>query len=141
MRADVVFVTPGVSIPSAALTFSAVRASGPGGQNVNRRATKVELRVAVYDVPIDELARTRLRRLASHLLTDDDELIIVCDESRSQRRNREACVARLGELVRASRVTPKRRIATRPTRASKQRRLDAKKQRGELKRRRKPPEH
>jgi ribosome-associated protein len=131
---------PGLWIDKGALRFRAVSSSGPGGQNVNRRATRVELRVDLADLPLGEAARERLTRIASHLLTDAGELIITCEEHRSQKRNRRGCVERLGELVRAARVRPKVRKKTRPSAGAKRRRLEEKKKRGELKRRRRPPD-
>lgn len=132
-------LAPGVWIARAALRFKAVRASGPGGQNVNKRSTRVELRVDLADLALGEAATKRLRRLASHLVTEGDELILTSEDQRSQKRNRDACEDKLRDLVLAARVRPKTRKATKPTLGSKRRRLEAKKQRGELKRRRKPP--
>jgi ribosome-associated protein len=125
-----------VELDDGSVRFSASRSSGPGGQNVNKRSTKVELRTVLDAIPISEAARTRLARLLGERLTDDGEIVIVCDEHRSQRQNREGAIDRLSELVRRAMVTPKRRIATKPSRGSKERRLTEKKQRGETKKRR-----
>lgn len=133
-------VAPGVRIACAALRTKAVLSSGPGGQNVNKRSTRVELRIALEDIPLHEAALRRLRSIASHLVTDGDELVIACDENRSQRRNKQGCFARLRELLVAAQVRPKVRKATRPTLGSKRRRLEEKKRRGEVKRRRQRPD-
>lgn len=133
-------VAPGVWVAKDALRFSAVRSSGPGGQNVNKRSTRVELRLALEALGLAPAPTQRLRTIASHLVTDADELVITSDEHRSQRRNREACLTRLREMVVAARVRPKVRRPTKPTAGGKRRRLEEKRRRGETKRRRRPPE-
>lgn len=132
-------LAPGVDLPLWAVKFTATRSSGPGGQNVNKRSTKVELRTHIEAIAISDAARQRLAKLLGERLTEDGEVLIVCDEHRSQRQNRDTAVERLGELVRVALVAPKRRIATKPSKGAKQRRLTEKKQRGETKARRKRP--
>jgi ribosome-associated protein len=129
-------VAPGVVIPGAALRLSFVGSSGPGGQNVNKRATRAVLRVRVRDLPIPDDAGARLRTLGARYLTAGDELVIAADEHRSRERNRAGALARLADLVRRSLVRPRTRRATRPTRASRERRLVAKRRRAEIKRER-----
>lgn len=135
-------LAPRVVVPKSALRFSTARSGGPGGQNVNRRSTKVELRVALRDLPLGRDAMRRLRELAGNKLIEhrsepgDDEVLIVADEHRSQKRNREACLDRLGELLVRARAKPKPRKPTRPTRASERRRLEEKRKQGEKKHRR-----
>ena len=129
-------LAPGVVLPRDVVRFETARSSGPGGQNVNKRSTKVRLRVRLDDLPINLRAKMRLRRLASANLTEQGELLIECDDSRSQRRNREACVARLGELVRSALVPPKVRKETKPSRGAIERRIKAKKERGQRKQQR-----
>ena len=127
-------ITDSIAIQDWELTEQFVRASGPGGQNVNKVATAVELRFeAASSSSLPGPVKTRLRRLAGRRWTNEGALIIQCDETRSQARNREIARERLAELIRKALTPPKRRIATRPTLGSKKRRLKAKKERGEVK--------
>jgi len=127
-------LAPGVSIPVGLLRFSFSTSSGPGGQNVNKRATKAELRVRLSDLPIPPGALARLRHAAAHRITGEDELIVESDRLRSQERNKDECLERLGELVRVALIEPKRRRKTRPTKGSQERRISEKKNRARTKR-------
>ncbi len=131
---------PGVRVDPSALRFTFVTSGGPGGQNVNKRSTKAVLRVFVADLGMPPDAADRLRAARRHWLTDDDELVIACEKHRSQHRNRSGCVDLLREAVLQALERPKARRPTRPTRGAIERRLNEKKQRSEIKKRRRPPD-
>ena len=128
-------LAPGVTIAGEALTFSASRSGGPGGQNVNNTSSKIEVRLPVAAIiGLSWRAQERLVMLAGSRLTADGELILTCDETRSLRTNREMVMDRLSELVRDAQAVPKPRKRTRPGRGAIQRRLDTKAHTGEKKR-------
>lgn len=135
-----IVVTPAMVLADEELEFRFVRAPGPGGQNVNKVATAVELRFDAERSPgLSEAVRTRLRALAGRRLTADGVLVIQAHRFRTQERNRRDAVDRLVALLRAAAETPKLRRATRPTRASQERRISSKKQRAVTKRGRQRP--
>ena len=130
-------IAPGVAIEDAELDERFVRASGPGGQNVNKVATAVELRFDAARSPaIAPEVLSRLRALAGSRMNDEGILLIDARSFRTQTQNREDARARLAALVRRALVAPKRRRRTRPTAAAKERRLTAKRRRSETKQRR-----
>jgi ribosome-associated protein len=124
-------ITDELHIDEAAITLDFVRASGPGGQNVNKVSSAVQLRFDTAGLPGD--VRHRLRALAGSRLTKDGVVVLEAQRFRSQERNREDALERLVELLRQAAVRPKRRIKTRPTKGSKQRRLEGKRRRSETK--------
>ena len=114
-------------LPDADISISFVRATGPGGQNVNKLSTAAQLRFDVAGTTVlDDASKARLRVLAGRRVTDEDELLIIARNHRTQEGNRREALARLQALVEAARIAPVPRRATRPTRASKQRRLQTK---------------
>ena len=127
-------ISDDITIEEWELTESFMRASGPGGQNVNKVSSAVELRFEAARSPhLPGPVKTRLRRLAGRRWTTGGALVLQCDETRSQARNRDIVRDRLAELIRKALVAPKRRIPTKPTAGSRKRRLHAKKVRGEVK--------
>jgi ribosome-associated protein len=133
-------VTPDISIDESELEESFVQASGPGGQNVNKVATAVQLRFDVLRSPsLTEEVRRRLHSLGGRRMTKDGVLVLVARQFRTQERNRAAARERLIELIRVASIAPKPRRATRVPKASKRRRVDDKKARALVKRARGRP--
>jgi len=128
------WITDTISIADWELSESFVRASGPGGQNVNKVSTAVELRFEAERSPnLAAGAKARLKKLAGRRWTLEGALVLQVEDTRSQARNREIARERLADLIRAALVAPKRRIATKPSYGSQLRRVAAKVQRGEVK--------
>lgn len=128
------YITDTIAIEEWELSEQFTRSQGPGGQNVNKVETAVELRFEAARSPnLTEPVKRRLQRLAGRRWTQEGAVLILAQETRSQARNRELARERLAELIRQALSAPKRRIATRPTLGSQRRRLKAKTVRGEVK--------
>ena len=127
-------ITPTIQIPDNELVETFVRASGPGGQNVNKVASAVELRFDVtHSTALSDALRARLLARRDRRLTADGVLVIQASRFRDQARNREDARTRLAEIIDAALHVPKKRVATKPTRASKERRIASKKKRAQHK--------
>jgi ribosome-associated protein len=127
-------ITPDIAIPDEELEWKFIRSSGPGGQNVNKVASAAQLRFLLplnASLPVN--VRNRLRRLAGSKLIDDGSILFKSMSERSQEQNRRAALERLEALIRAALVEPKIRKKTRPTKGSKERRIESKKRRGATK--------
>ncbi|HWE00887.1 MAG TPA: alternative ribosome rescue aminoacyl-tRNA hydrolase ArfB [Tepidisphaeraceae bacterium] len=132
--ADAIELAPGVKIPESALRFQYARSRGPGGQNVNKVNTKAELWIALTAIRgLTESAVDRLREIAGKRITAAGEIHVAADSERSQEQNRLAAMERLRAMIEAAVHEPKRRRKTKPSRASRRRRLEAKRHRGEIK--------
>ena len=133
-RPSHIVVTRSIRLPEEELRFRFVRASGPGGQNVNKVSTAVELRFDVRRSPsLPEAVRARLHALAGRRVTNDGVIVIDAQRHRTQERNRADAIERLVDLIRQATVVPRARRPTRPTRGSQERRIAGKKKRAEHK--------
>ncbi len=133
-------ITDELTIPDEELVFEAIRAQGAGGQHVNKSSTAIQLRYDIANGTLPEPYRTRLLALRDRRITKDGVIVIKAQQHRSQEQNRNEALARLRELIESVLHTPKTRRATRPTRSAAQRRINAKKRRGEIKKLRQNPD-
>jgi ribosome-associated protein len=129
-----------IPIPRDRLTIRFSRSGGPGGQNVNKVSSRAEVRFALAEADwLPPPVRDRLRELFPTRITEGGDLRVVSDRFRDQKMNIDDCLERIAELLQAAARRPKRRVPTRPTRGSRQRRIEGKKARSEVKRRRSGP--
>jgi ribosome-associated protein len=127
-------ITGSIELGDDELEWKFIRSSGPGGQNVNKVASAVQLRFRLLEnTSLPAVVKNRLRRLAGQKLNDDGSILIFARGERSQEQNRRDALARLTGMIQAAMIEPKIRRKTKPTRASKERRIDSKKRRGSTK--------
>ncbi|MGM0760604.1 MAG: alternative ribosome rescue aminoacyl-tRNA hydrolase ArfB [Thermodesulfobacteriota bacterium] len=138
MESNALHITPNITLPLSEMELSAVRSSGPGGQNVNTVATAVQLRLDVKTSSLPEEVKERLQRMGGKKITKEGVLVIKAQNARTQEGNRQEALRRLKELISQAAAQPKPRRPTRPSKAAKQRRLEHKKHRRKIKALRKP---
>ncbi|MHC4841456.1 MAG: alternative ribosome rescue aminoacyl-tRNA hydrolase ArfB [Planctomycetota bacterium] len=134
-------ISNNITVDESELEFTFARSGGPGGQHVNKTSSKVLLRWKLDTATgIPAAVMARLRTLQARLINDDGELLVTCAETRSQHRNREICLERLTDMLRAAAVAPKKRKPTKPSRGAIKRRQESKKRQSDKKKRRQKPD-
>jgi len=133
MESNTLQITPNITLPLSEVEMSAVRSSGPGGQNVNTVSTAVQLRLDVTNSSLPPEVKDRLQRMGGKKITKEGVLVIKAQTARTQEGNRQEAMRRLKDLIRQSAVKPKPRRPTRPSKAAKERRLEHKKHRRKIK--------
>jgi ribosome-associated protein len=130
----VLIITPQLSLPDSEIELSAIRSQGAGGQNVNKVSSAIHLRfdIATSSLPLE--IKERLLKKADSRITQDGVVVIKAQTQRTQEKNREEALSRLADLIRSVAKRPKRRVATKPTFSSRQKRVDTKKKQGNIKR-------
>jgi len=126
-------IAANASIPDNEIVFSAIRAQGAGGQNVNKVSSAIHLRFDIKASSLPEFYKQRLLRLHDHRLTKEGVIVIKAQQYRTQEKNREDALERLRKMIKSVAVLPKVRRATKPTRGSQQKRMDSKAKRGKIK--------
>lgn len=126
-------ISNNVSIPENEIDLSAMRAQGSGGQNVNKVSSAIHLRFDINQSSLPDFYKERLLKLKDSRITQDGVIVIKAQRFRTQEKNKEDALARLQELIKSASYTAKKRIATKPSRASQKRRVDSKKQRSKIK--------
>lgn len=126
-------VSENISLDESELRVEFVQASGPGGQNVNKVATQVQLRFDINSPSLPEDVRSRLKKIAKNRITEEGDLFLSARRYRSQERNKQDAIDRLAELIRKAALPPKKRKPTSPTKASREKRLEEKRRRSEIK--------
>jgi ribosome-associated protein len=127
------YISPNIAIPDTEIEIHAVRSQGAGGQHVNKVSTAIHLRFDISASSLPEQYKEQLLLLRDHRISRDGVITIKAQESRSQEQNREEALTRLRELIQRAMISRKKRKATKPTKSSKQRRIEHKKKRGRLK--------
>ena len=127
------YISSNVSIPDMEISFSAIRAQGAGGQNVNKVSSAIHLRFDIQASSLPEFYKQRLLKLKRQWISKDGVIVIKAQQSRSQLQNREAALKQLQKIIQSVAVTPKKRRPTRPTRSSQKKRMDKKTKRGQIK--------